>query len=163
NLIFYGSQDNGTWKLELNGPLTKVLGGDGMVCKIDPKNADTVYASYYFGEIVRSDDGGISFGGERLPPRGAGGGAWVTPLCAGRRQFRHHLHVFRGPVARHRCRRRGMDQPHPRRHRHQPSMRTGGHRAIGPEDDLYRQERRLSLLAPAGSGALAAVPGRRRR
>jgi photosystem II stability/assembly factor-like uncharacterized protein len=83
NLIYYGSQDNGTWKLEINGQLTRVLGGDGMVCRIDPNNSETVYASYYFGEIVRSDDGGMTFSGERLPPAAAGEGAWVTPYVLG--------------------------------------------------------------------------------
>jgi photosystem II stability/assembly factor-like uncharacterized protein len=83
NLIYYGSQDNGTWKLQIDGPLTKVLGGDGMVCRIDPKNSDTVYASVYFGYIVRSDDGGKEFKLERLPPPATGDGAWVTPYVLG--------------------------------------------------------------------------------
>jgi photosystem II stability/assembly factor-like uncharacterized protein len=83
NLIFYGSQDNGTWKLEINGSLTKVLGGDGMVCRIDPKNSNTVYASVYFGYIMRSDDGGMEFKSKRLPPTTTGEGAWVTPYVLG--------------------------------------------------------------------------------
>src|SRR5215475_14057924 len=74
NLIFYGSQDNGTWKLRMDGQLEKVMGGDGMTCRIDPKNPETVYASVYYGYIYRSDDGGLSFGGERLPPDAAGEG-----------------------------------------------------------------------------------------
>src|SRR5262245_5260227 len=53
DLLFYGTQDNGTWRFRLDGRLDRVLSGDGMVCQINSKDRDVVYASVYNGYIVK--------------------------------------------------------------------------------------------------------------
>jgi hypothetical protein len=84
NLLLYGSQDNGTYRLELDGQLSEVMGGDGMVCQINPKNSDIVYASFQNGGIRKSDDGGTSFCLDcPILPAVAGDGPWVTPYVLG--------------------------------------------------------------------------------
>jgi len=84
DLLFYGSQDNGTWRLRLDGQLDRVLSGDGMVCQINSKDRDTVYASVYSGYILKTLDSQkeeLDWGPDwsRISPRAAGEGAWVTP------------------------------------------------------------------------------------
>ena len=83
NMLLYGSQDNGTYRLELDGQLTRVLGGDGMVCRINPKDANLAYASVYFGMIFKSETGGSGFDNTPISPQAAGEGAWVTPYVLG--------------------------------------------------------------------------------
>lgn len=91
NLIYYGTQDNGTFRLRTDGSLTRVLGGDGMRCQIDPKNSRTVYASLYFGDIRRSDDGGQNFDKEIAPKIGnlPIRAPWVTPYVLGTENSSH--------------------------------------------------------------------------
>jgi photosystem II stability/assembly factor-like uncharacterized protein len=91
HLIYYGTQDNGTFRLRTDGRLTSVMGGDGMLCQIDPKNSQTVYASSQFGDIRRSDNGGRSFDREVTPrvdvrPIRA---PWVTPYVLGPENSNH--------------------------------------------------------------------------
>lgn len=83
NLLLYGSQDNGTFRLELDGHLDRVFGGDGMICQINPKDSSIAYASVYNGAIYKSDNGGIGFYQEPISPAAAGLGAWVTPYVLG--------------------------------------------------------------------------------
>ncbi len=75
--IITGNQDNGTFLLT-NSEWFEVLGGDGMECHIDPTDDNILYGSLYYGEISRSDDGGITF--SSIKPASSGDGAWVTPL-----------------------------------------------------------------------------------
>jgi len=85
NLFYYGAQDNGTFRLELDGQVRRVYGGDGMACQINPKNSGIVYASYVYGEIYRSDDGGQNFN-RRITPKVQGHavqGPWLTPYKLG--------------------------------------------------------------------------------
>jgi photosystem II stability/assembly factor-like uncharacterized protein len=84
DLFYYGAQDNGTYRLFLNGKATRVWGGDGMMCQIDPRDSTIVYSSYVQGEIYRSDRGGK--GGEnewaKIRPTIEGQpvpGPWLTP------------------------------------------------------------------------------------
>jgi len=83
NVLLYGSQDNGTYRLELDGQLTRVLGGDGMICQINPKDPSIAYASVYFGMIFKSESGGAGFDNKPISPAAAGDGAWVTPYTLG--------------------------------------------------------------------------------
>lgn len=83
DVFYYGAQDNGTWRLHLDGDVEQVFGGDGMICQVNPKNPQMVYAGLPYGRIVRSDDGGQNFQKEVTPTQGANNdlvpGTWVTP------------------------------------------------------------------------------------
>jgi photosystem II stability/assembly factor-like uncharacterized protein len=82
NLIYFGSQDNGTWRLLADGQSKKVQGGDGFVCQINPQDSKIVYVSTQYGNLYRSDDGGQGRW-ERIAPK-AGSvtvkGPWLTPF-----------------------------------------------------------------------------------
>jgi photosystem II stability/assembly factor-like uncharacterized protein len=87
NLFYYGAQDNGTYRLLLNGATKRMWTGDGMACQIDPRDTNIVYSSYVRGELLRSDkaleepDGGVAIrprvGDEPVP------GPWLTPYVLG--------------------------------------------------------------------------------
>jgi PKD repeat protein len=76
NRFVTGSQDNGSMRYD-NGDWRAILGGDGMECLIDYTNDQILYASYYYGAIHRSTNGGQDF--TNVQPVEAGEGAWVTP------------------------------------------------------------------------------------
>lgn len=80
NLTLTGWQDNGT-SLHNGVAATRVLGGDGMECAIDPSNANIMYGEYYYGEIEKSTNGGSGF--NTIVSSGGTGvdedGDWVTP------------------------------------------------------------------------------------
>ncbi len=75
-MVIAGAQDNGTLLLD-NGTWTHVYGSDGMEAAINYNNPDTMYASYYNGGLMRSEDGGQSFHG--ITDDITESGAWVTP------------------------------------------------------------------------------------
>ena len=81
NLVINGYQDNGT-SVYRNGQWTTAIGGDGMECAIDYSNANYMYGSLYYGEIMRSSNGGASF--SLLARYGYYGiterGGWVSPF-----------------------------------------------------------------------------------
>jgi photosystem II stability/assembly factor-like uncharacterized protein len=89
NLFYYGAQDNGTYRLLLDGMVKLVWTGDGVICQIDPRDSNIVYSSYVNGEIRRSDQGAQEgdFGLWRdIRPKVEGraiSGAWVTPFILG--------------------------------------------------------------------------------
>jgi photosystem II stability/assembly factor-like uncharacterized protein len=84
-MLFFGAQDNGTWSLTLDEQgneveAQQVLGGDGMVCQINPEDPSIVFASYYNGYMTRSDDYGQTFGLNIPPPPNQFGEAqWLVP------------------------------------------------------------------------------------
>lgn len=81
NLVISGWQDNGTNRLN-DGNWTRVVGGDGMECIIDHKNAATMYGALYYGNIRKSTNGGQNFFTivESGDSDGVNsGGLWVTP------------------------------------------------------------------------------------
>jgi photosystem II stability/assembly factor-like uncharacterized protein len=43
DVLYYGAQDNGTYRLDISGKIRQVGGGDGFVCQVDPRNPDTLY------------------------------------------------------------------------------------------------------------------------
>ena len=72
-----GAQDNGTHLKKLNW--ARVRGGDGMDCGMDPTNELVMYASIYYGDFTKSNNGGSNFNAPfNLPPSGSGN--WVTPF-----------------------------------------------------------------------------------
>lgn len=81
NLVISGWQDNGTNRLN-DGNWARVVGGDGMECIVDHKNASTMYGALYYGNIRKSTNGGQNFFTivESGDSDGVNsGGLWVTP------------------------------------------------------------------------------------
>lgn len=78
--VINGYQDNGTAIWDANQFRTE-RGGDGMECIIDYANDLYVYASVYYGNVARSNNGGYSFGS--FAAQNVNGitesGAWVAP------------------------------------------------------------------------------------
>lgn len=75
-----GTQDNGTF-MKHDGAWEHVLGGDGFQCAFHGALSEVVYASLYYGQLFRSDDGGNAFQ-EIAGNAGSdedGEGAWLTP------------------------------------------------------------------------------------
>ena len=80
NDVICGLQDNGTKQYNSNS-WSDVQGGDGFQCLIDYTNANIEYASYTYGQISKSTDGGVSWN-VIVNNNGAGvneHGNWVTP------------------------------------------------------------------------------------
>lgn len=81
NWTLAGSQDNGTHLNKTSW--ARVRGGDGMDCGMDPANELVMYASIYYGNFDKSNNGGASFNAPfNLPPSGSGN--WVTPFLVSR-------------------------------------------------------------------------------
>lgn len=73
----YGTQDNGTFKLN-NNTFTNILGGDGMECFMDYSNTNNLYASTQNGYLYKSLNDGQHW--QYIPPNPFPSGAkWVTP------------------------------------------------------------------------------------
>jgi len=61
--IYGGSQDNGTNRT-MTGNLNdweRIFGGDGFTTRVDPTNPNTIYASFQYGNLRRSDNNGGLF------------------------------------------------------------------------------------------------------
>jgi photosystem II stability/assembly factor-like uncharacterized protein len=84
-MVIGGTQDVGS-NLLRNGIWTHVLGGDGMECMIDSDNPDIFYTTYYYGAILKTEDGGYNF--VDITPPGAEGG-WVTPYQMSKNNPQH--------------------------------------------------------------------------
>ncbi|MFZ9596976.1 MAG: PKD domain-containing protein [Schleiferiaceae bacterium] len=81
NWTLAGSQDNGTHLNKTSW--ARVRGGDGMDCGMDPTNELVMYASIYYGDFEKSNNGGASFNAPfNLTPSGSGN--WVTPFLVSR-------------------------------------------------------------------------------
>lgn len=75
--VLYGTQDNGTFKLEASN-FKSVLGGDGMECFIDPVNTNIMYGTFQNGVLNRSANNGTNWTGISPSPTPAYA-SWVTP------------------------------------------------------------------------------------
>ncbi|KAA3597877.1 MAG: hypothetical protein DWQ06_12315 [Calditrichaeota bacterium] len=75
--VLTGAQDNGTSKID-NGVWTKVSGGDGMECAVDPTNPNIIYTSYQNGSFLKSTNAGVNNSGINNGVNE--NGAWVTPF-----------------------------------------------------------------------------------
>ncbi|HIG75387.1 MAG TPA: T9SS type A sorting domain-containing protein [Bacteroidetes bacterium] len=79
--LYGGTQDNGTNRT-LTGALddwTRIFGGDGHYVLVDPTNNQYVYASYQYGNLFRSSNGGLSFSSARPP--GVARANWSAPVA----------------------------------------------------------------------------------
>ena len=93
NLVITGWQDNGT-NLKNGSTHTRPIGGDGMECIIHTSNNSIMYGELYYGEILKSTNGGASFNTTVCGSGGTGvneNGAWVTPYVLGNNP--EHLYV----------------------------------------------------------------------
>lgn len=77
NLVITGWQDNGS-NLLSGTSWDNVLGGDGMECMIDNSNSNIMYGELYYGDIYRSDDGGLSF--NSIKNNITEEGDWIAPF-----------------------------------------------------------------------------------
>lgn len=75
NRLVAGAQDNGTEMLT-NSTWDAIMGGDGMECAIDPYDEDVIYASFQYGGLRKSFNGGNDW--VNIKPVNYEGG-WVTP------------------------------------------------------------------------------------
>ncbi|HMQ50225.1 MAG TPA: T9SS type A sorting domain-containing protein [Saprospiraceae bacterium] len=77
--LIAGAQDNSSW-LKKSGDWYLAIGGDGMEGLIHPSNPNIVYGSWQFGNILKSEDGGLSF--NQYVTDGLPGelSAWTTPF-----------------------------------------------------------------------------------
>jgi photosystem II stability/assembly factor-like uncharacterized protein len=80
-----GTQDNGTDIRTGSNIWTQGLGGDGMVCNIDPTNSNIIYAESQFGNLRKSTNGGNSWFNINPP----GDGLWVAPVDIDRNSPQH--------------------------------------------------------------------------
>jgi len=86
DVLYYGAQDNGTYRLNINGTTDKVLGGDGFVCQVDPQNPNVLYANGNQA-IQRTDDAPNDGPWTNITPTIGGRyyvqSQWVTPYILG--------------------------------------------------------------------------------
>jgi hypothetical protein len=98
-LSITGWQDNGT-NLKNNTTHTRVIGGDGMECIIDPTNSSIMYGALYYGNIRKTTTGIGGF--STIVGSGGTGvnsdGEWVTPYSLGSNP--NHLFVGKNTVYR---------------------------------------------------------------
>jgi hypothetical protein len=87
DVLYYGAQDNGSYRLNIKGEISKIAGGDGFVCQVDPRYSNTVYVGLPYGDIHRTDDvahANVGMSGYADITPTAGGvpisGAWLTPF-----------------------------------------------------------------------------------
>jgi photosystem II stability/assembly factor-like uncharacterized protein len=74
-----GTQDNGIpGRVDPESWAVSTLIADGMVCNVDPNNADLIYGEWQFGNHVKSTDGGDSW--FTIMNGITGNGSWVTPV-----------------------------------------------------------------------------------
>ena len=119
DLLYYGAQDNGTYRLSLNGAVSKVNGGDGFVCQIHPKDCEhRLFQPLLRRHLpVRRRRQQLQ---EASRPRFR---QWrlAYAVCSGRGRRRSHLRLLRRPVAQPRSRLR-MEEFDQRRARREPGV-----------------------------------------
>jgi photosystem II stability/assembly factor-like uncharacterized protein len=88
-----GTQDQGTDKWTGTTTWTEGLGGDGMVCNVNPNNANVVYAERQNGNHYKSTNGGTSW--SQINGGLTGSGLWVTPVDEDQ-NLANHLYTSTG-------------------------------------------------------------------
>ncbi len=74
-----GTQDNGGRKRVSPDTWGPTNGGDGMEVAIDFEDGQTIYTTYTYGQLYRSDDQWQDDQYNEITPPGSGGGDWVAP------------------------------------------------------------------------------------
>ena len=79
-LVVAGLQDNGSIGLD-QGSWTQITSGDGMMCHVDPTDANYIYTSYASGVLYRVDLAAQNvYTISQNLPGGQQSGEWVTPF-----------------------------------------------------------------------------------
>lgn len=73
-----GLQDNGTVKYTGSPSWSKIFGGDGGWCAIDPRDENVIYEEYVYLNMYRSDDGGESW--TEVHPYSSGEANFIAPF-----------------------------------------------------------------------------------
>ncbi|MEZ5063243.1 MAG: T9SS type A sorting domain-containing protein [bacterium] len=87
--IMGGTQDQGTDKWSGTTFWSEGLGGDGMVCHINPVNGNTVFAETQFGGLRKNTNSGGAGGWASIVNGFTGTKAWVTPWAEDQLQGNH--------------------------------------------------------------------------
>lgn len=74
-----GTQDNGGRKRIAPNQWAATNGGDAMEVAIDPQDDQTIYTTYTYGTLYRSDDQWNNHTYQEITPSQTSGGGWVTP------------------------------------------------------------------------------------
>ncbi len=77
-VVYAGLQDNGQIKIGKDGVANEIYGGDGFDTMVDPDDSDITYEEYANGDMIVSQDGGVSWGSS-ITPTGATGMRFSTP------------------------------------------------------------------------------------
>jgi autotransporter-associated beta strand protein len=81
NIVYGGSQDNGTAEFNDSLGWTQLRGGDGGFVRVDPSTPTTVYHEYSGGTLERSDTSGSPAASwTDITPPGASGGNFYVPF-----------------------------------------------------------------------------------
>jgi hypothetical protein len=59
--IAAGLQDNGEMKINPDGSMVEIYGGDGLFSAIDPNNSKNIVESYVYGRTAFTEDGGVNW------------------------------------------------------------------------------------------------------
>ena len=73
-----GLQDNGTVKYIGSPSWSKIFGGDGGWCAIDPSNENVIYEEYVYLNMYKSDDGGNNW--SEIHPYSSGEANFIAPF-----------------------------------------------------------------------------------
>ncbi len=73
-----GLQDNGTIKYTGSPSWSKIFGGDGGWCAIDPRDEDVIYEEYVYLNMYKSPDGGDSW--SEVHPYSSGEANFIAPF-----------------------------------------------------------------------------------
>jgi photosystem II stability/assembly factor-like uncharacterized protein len=73
-----GLQDNGTVKYGSSPSWSKIFGGDGGWCAIDPRDESVIYEEYVYLNMYRSDDGGDNW--TEIHPYSSGEANFIAPF-----------------------------------------------------------------------------------
>jgi hypothetical protein len=76
--LYMGLQDNGEAKVDPDGKMYTVFGGDGGFTAVDPDNSDVAYEEYVGGDIAVTSDGGKTW--KDILPNGLTDGLFITPF-----------------------------------------------------------------------------------
>jgi hypothetical protein len=75
---YMGLQDNGEAKIEPDGTMYTIFGGDGFFSAVDPANSNVAYEEYTAGDIAVTTDGGKTW--TDIQPSGLTSAQFATPF-----------------------------------------------------------------------------------
>jgi hypothetical protein len=76
--VVSGLQDNGELKINPNGSMAEIFGGDGFMTTIDPNHSNNIMEEYTYGSVSMTQDGGATWFPQETPS-GCSGATPVSP------------------------------------------------------------------------------------